>query len=69
MQTLQKICLGLVIIGAINWGLVGLFSFNLVEAIFGVDTLLTNVIYTFVGLSGIINIGLLVMPFESTSRK
>ena len=69
MQTLQKICLGLVIIGAINWGLVGLFSFNLVEAIFGVDTLLTNVIYTFVGLAGIINIGLLVMPFEETSRK
>ena len=69
MQTLQKICLGLVIIGAINWGLVGLFSFNLVEAIFGVDTLLTNVIYTFVGLSGIINIGLLVMPFEHTAHK
>ena len=69
MQTLQKICLGLVIVGAINWGLVGLFSFNLVEAIFGVDTLLTNVIYTFVGLSGIINIGLLVMPFEYTARK
>ncbi len=69
MQTLQKICLCLVIIGAINWGLVGLFSFNLVEAIFGVNTLLTNVIYTFVGLSGIINIGLLVMPFEKTASR
>lgn len=69
MQTLQKICLTLVIIGALNWGLVGLFSFNLVEAMFGVDTLLTNVIYTFVGVSGIINIGLLLMPFEETSRK
>lgn len=69
MQTLQKIALGLVIIGALNWGLVGLFSFNLVEALFGVDTLLTNVVYTFVGLSGIINIGLLVTPFESMSKK
>ncbi len=69
MQTIQKICLALTIIGAINWGLVGLFSFNLVEAVFGVDTLLTNVIYTFVGLAGIINIGLLLTPFEDTARK
>ena len=69
MQTLQKICLALIIIGALNWGLVGLFSFNLVEAIFGVDTLLTNVIYTFVGLAGIINIGLLLTPFEHTASK
>ncbi len=69
MQTLQKVCLALTIIGAINWGLVGLFSFNLVEAILGVDTLLTNVVYTFVGLAGIINIGLLLMPFEETAHK
>ena len=69
MQTLQKICLALTIIGALNWGLVGLFSFNLVEAIFGVDTLLTNVVYTFVGLAGIINVGLLLMPFEETAHK
>lgn len=64
MQTLQKVCLGLTIVGAINWGLVGLFNFNLVEAIFGVDALLTKVIYSFVGLAGIINIGLLLTPFE-----
>lgn len=69
MQTLQKIALGLVIIGALNWGLVGLFNFNLVEALFGVDTLLTNIVYTFVGLAGIINIGLLVTPFENTIKK
>lgn len=69
MQTLQKIALGLVIIGALNWGLVGLFNFNLVEALFGVDTLLTNIVYTFVGLAGVINIGLLVTPFENTSKK
>ena len=68
MQTLQKICLGLTIIGALNWGLVGLFNFNLVESIFGVDALLTKVIYSFVGLAGIINIGLLVTPFESDAK-
>ena len=68
MQTLQKICLGLTIVGAINWGLVGLFNFNLVEAIFGVDALLTKVIYSFVGLAGIINIGLLLIPFEKDAK-
>ena len=39
METLQKICLTLVIIGAINWGSIGIFNFNIVEAIFGTATL------------------------------
>ena len=69
MQTVQKIALGLTIIGALNWGLVGLFNFNIVEAIFGVDTLFTKVVYTFVGLAGIINIGLLLMPFEKNAKE
>lgn len=68
MQSLQKIALALTIIGALNWGLVGLFNFNLVEAIFGVDALLTKVIYSFVGLAGIINIGLLLTPFTSNNQ-
>ena len=68
MQTLQKICLGLTIVGAINWGLVGLFNFNLVEAIFGVYALFTKVMYSFVGLAGIINIGLLLTPFEKDAK-
>lgn len=68
MQTLQKVCLALTIVGALNWGLVGLFNFNLVEAIFGVDALLTKVIYSFVGLAGIINIGLLLTPFENNVK-
>ena len=69
MQTVQKIALGLTIIVALKWGLVGLFNFNIVEAIFGVDTLFTKVVYTFVGLAGIINIGLLLMPFEKTAKE
>ncbi len=69
MQTIQKIALGLTIVGALNWGLVGLFNFNIVEALFGVDTLFTKVVYTFVGLAGIINIGLLLMPFEKTAKE
>ena len=69
MQSLQKIALALTIIGALNWGLVGLFNFILVEAIFGVDALLTKVIYSFVGLAGIINVGLFLTPFTSNNTK
>ena len=63
MDILQKICLAFTIIGALNWGLVGLFDFNLVSSIFGVDSLFTNLIYALVGLAGIINIGVLIKPF------
>lgn len=44
----------LVLIGALNWGLVGLFDFNLVSFLFGDMTLLSRVIYSLVGISGIV---------------
>lgn len=50
----------LMVIGAINWGLVGLFDWNLVEAIFGSLPWLETIIYALVGLSGIWGISLLV---------
>ena len=58
MNMIQKIALVFTIIGAINWGLIGLFNFNLVEAIFG-NSLLSAIIYMVVGIAGIINIMLL----------
>lgn len=64
METLQKICLVFTIIGAINWGLVGLFDINIVNSIFGVKTMLTNLIYILVGIAGLINIGLLFNHIE-----
>jgi len=64
METLQKICLVLTIIGAINWGLIGIFNFNLVTYIFGVNGMMTNLIYILVGLAGIINIGILFNHIE-----
>ncbi len=64
MKILQKIALAFTIIGAINWGLIGLLNFNLVSAIFGVDTILSRIIYTLVGIAGLINIGLLVAPLD-----
>ena len=52
------IVLTLVIIGAINWGLIGFFDFNLVSGIFGDATAFTRVIYALVGLSGLYMISL-----------
>ena len=64
METLQKICLVFTIIGALNWGLIGIFDFNLVEAKFGSD-MLARVIYSIVGITGLINIGLLFNHIEN----
>lgn len=64
MSTLQKICLCITIIGAINWGLVGLLEFNLVEAIFGTTSIIPRIIYSLVGLTGLINVGILVMDLD-----
>lgn len=57
---LDKIALGLVIVGAVNWGLIGIFTFDLVAWIFGgQDALFARVIYTLVGIAGIWCISLL----------
>lgn len=64
METLQKICLVLTIIGAIVWGVIGLFNVNIIEALFG-DTIIPRVIYSLVGIAGIINIGILFSHIES----
>ena len=59
MKIIDKIALLLVIIGALNWLLVGLFSFNLVDSIFGDMSLLSRIIYILVGISGLWAIKLL----------
>lgn len=64
MVILQKIALIFTIIGAINWGLVGFFDFNLVTAIFGNATVMVRIIYAIIGIAGIVNIGLLIQDFD-----
>ncbi len=59
METAQKIFLVVTIIGAVNWGLIGFFDFNLVTMIFGEGTLFTKIIYMLVGVSGLFNIWIL----------
>jgi len=53
MKGLSAIILTLVIIGGINWGLIGLFDFNLVDSIFGPMTLVSRIIYTLVGIAAV----------------
>jgi len=65
METLQKSALVLTIVGALNWGMVGLLDFNLVAALFGEETVLTKLVYSLVGITGLINVGLLFMHSEN----
>ena len=65
METLQKICLVVTIIGAINWGLIGLFDFNLVATLFGSGSMFSKIIYSLVGITGLINIGLLFVHLDT----
>ena len=64
MNTLYKATLLLAIVGCINWGLVGLFNFNLVEYLFGDGALLTRIIYVLVLVSGLVNIGLFMKDLD-----
>lgn len=54
MKVLDIIALILVVIGAINWGLIGFFQFNLVSFLFGdITTILSRIIYALVGIAGL----------------
>lgn len=68
MRALNLITLILVIVGAINWGLIGAFEFNLVTALFGVDSTLTRLVYILVGLSGIYQLIPLSRTLASSDR-
>ena len=56
MKFLNITALTLIIIGAINWGLIGLLQYNLVDSIFGIQSMISRIIYALVGLAGIYSI-------------
>lgn len=64
METLQKIALVFTIIGALNWGLVGIFDLNLVDFLFQDIDILKRIIYIVIAVCGLINIGLLFNHIE-----
>lgn len=59
MKVIDTIALIIIIIGAINWGLIGIFNFNLVDTIFGTMSVISRIIYTLVGISGLWGIKLI----------
>lgn len=58
MKVLYYIALTLVIIGALNWLLIGLFSFDLVATLLGNMSVFSRIVYVLVGIAGFISIGL-----------
>ncbi|SEO72162.1 hypothetical protein SAMN04488134_111110 [Amphibacillus marinus] len=65
MNALERIALVLVIIGAINWGLIGLLEFDLVATIFGGGSqagVFARIIYALVGISGLVSLSILFKP-------
>ena len=59
MKTLQRIALVLTIVGALNWGLIGFFDFNLVTSLFGdTNNIISRIIYSIIAIAGINNNGL-----------
>ncbi len=63
MKILKNIALALLIVGGLNWGLVGLFDFNLVGFLFdGLSTVISRIIYSIVGVAAILGIITWAMP-------
>ena len=53
VKTMDILVLTLVIVGAINWGLIGFFKFDLVTALFGNLTIISRILYGLIGISGL----------------
>lgn len=70
MNGLQRTCLTILIIGGINWGLIGFFRFDFIAAIFGgANTALARILYGIVGLCALYCLTLLFRPNESLENE
>ena len=68
ISALGAICYILLLIGGINWGLVGAFGFDLVGWLFGEGTFLSNAIYVLVGIAAIVSLVLVIIHYIKKSR-
>lgn len=59
MKTIRLIAFILTVIGAVNWGLVGVFKFDLVAALLGDMSLFSRIVYALVGASGLVSLTIL----------
>ncbi|KAI3349437.1 DUF378 domain-containing protein [Clostridium botulinum] len=60
MKILDYIALILVIIGAVNWGLIGFFQINIVAILFGYSTIFSRIIYSLVGIAGVYSLSFFI---------
>lgn len=65
MKILNTLTLVLIIVGGLNWGLVGVAKFDLVATLFGAGSVLSNIVYTLVGISALVQAFLLATPAKS----
>lgn len=64
MKILNTLTLVLLIVGGLNWGLVGVAKFDLVATIFGAGSILSSIVYTLVGVSAIYQAARLATPAQ-----
>ena len=69
MRILDSIALVFVVIGAINWGLIGFFQYDLVSTLFGVSTMFTRIIFAIVGICGLYAVSFFGRDREVTREK
>lgn len=65
MKVLDTVALVIVVIGGVNWGLVGLFDYNLVDSLFGVGSTLSRVVYVLVGVAALYTLVAYVMKMSA----
>lgn len=68
ISVLGTIAYVLLLIGGLNWGLVGAFDFNLVSFLFGEGTLIARIVYLLVGISAIVSIFMVIAHYIKKSR-
>jgi uncharacterized membrane protein YuzA (DUF378 family) len=69
MKVLDVVVTALLLIGALNWGLVGFFGFNLVTALFGEAAVIGRLIYAVVGLAALYEIGCFTFGLRETQHR
>lgn len=69
MNLLDKIATLLLIIGGLNWGLVGWFNYNLVDSLFGVGSVVSRVVYAIVGIAALYCIYTMIKMLSSSANK
>jgi uncharacterized membrane protein YuzA (DUF378 family) len=68
MSTMDMVVWALIVIGGLNWGLVGAFDFNLVSSIFGAGSTLEMIIYIIIGLAAVWSLVSMFTKSNSTSQ-